>query len=64
MATDLGVTVIAQQGDMLDYLVWKNYGRQDSRRVEQVLDHPRNDDLHAPHQGSAGHIHVQVPAPA
>lgn len=42
MAADLGVVVVSQQGDMLDYLVWKHYGRQDGRRVEQVLDHARN----------------------
>ncbi|KAB2941625.1 MAG: tail protein X [Hyphomicrobium sp.] len=45
MATDLGVTVIAQQGDMVDLMVWRHYGRQDGRRVEQVLDHPNNYDL-------------------
>lgn len=42
MAADLGIVVISQQGDLLDYMVWKHYGRQDGRRVEQVLDHPRN----------------------
>lgn len=45
MATDLGVTVIAQQGDMVDLMVWRHYGRQDGRRVEQVLDHPKNYSL-------------------
>lgn len=45
MAADLGVVVVSQQGDMVDYLVWNHYGRQDGRRVEQVLDHPRNYDL-------------------
>lgn len=41
MATDLGVTLIAQQGDMLDLMVRRHYGRQDGRRVEIVLDHPK-----------------------
>ena len=34
-------TVRAAQGDMLDYLVWKHYGRTEGI-VEQVLDHPKN----------------------
>lgn len=34
-------TVRSQQGDMLDYLVWKHYGRTEGI-VEQVLDHPNN----------------------
>jgi phage tail protein X len=34
MATERGVTVIAQQSDMIDLMVWRHYGRQDGRRVE------------------------------
>lgn len=35
-------TVLSQQGDALDFVVWQHYGRQDGRRVEQVLDAPEN----------------------
>ena len=38
MAADRGVTVRAQQGGVLDLIVWRHYGRQDGRRVEQVLN--------------------------
>lgn len=35
-------TVLSQQGDALDFVVWKHYGQQDGRRVEQVLEAPEN----------------------
>jgi phage tail protein X len=31
-------TYTTKDGDMLDAIVWKHYGRQDQQSVEQVLD--------------------------
>ncbi len=30
---------LTAEGDVLDYIVWKHYGRQDERLVEYVLDY-------------------------
>lgn len=39
----MATTVTTVDGDSLDALCWKHYGRQDQRIVERVLEH--NQDL-------------------
>lgn len=38
MTADSGTYYRSDEGDTVDLIVWRHYGRQDDRLVEQVLD--------------------------